>query len=260
MKVVAIIPARYASVRFPGKVIAPIAGKPMIQRVWERASQAREVSEVIVATDHERVAEVVRRFGGRVIMTSPERASGTERVAEAADKLDADVVINVQGDEPIIAPASLDQVVQPFLEDDNAPVTSLMIPIESCADYLNPNVVKVVFDNMDNAVYFSRSPIPFYRDGAELLKTWEREGQRPAALRPGPRKHIGVYAYRADFLQALVRMPVSELEDAERLEQLRVLAWSFRIKMVTTTHDSVSVDVPADVAKVEAAIKEGKIE
>ncbi|HUT52819.1 MAG TPA: 3-deoxy-manno-octulosonate cytidylyltransferase [bacterium] len=259
MKVVAIIPARYASVRFPGKVLAPIAGKPMIQRVWERATQAREVSEVIVATDHERVAEAVAGFGGRVIMTAPDRATGTERVAEAADKIEADVIINVQGDEPIIAPDSLDLVVQPFLDDDTAPVTSLMFPIESFAEYMDPNVVKVICDASDNAIYFSRSPIPHYRDGRELIEQWEKQGKRPAGLKPGPMKHIGVYAYRADFLQALVRMPVSELEEAERLEQLRVLAWGFHIKMVATPHDSISVDVPADVARVEAVIAKLKL-
>jgi 3-deoxy-manno-octulosonate cytidylyltransferase (CMP-KDO synthetase) len=259
MKVVAIIPARYASVRFPGKVLAPIAGKPMIQWVWERATQAREVTEVIVATDHERVAGVVTGFGGRVIMTAPDRATGTERVAEAADKVEADVVVNIQGDEPIIAPMSLDLVVQPFIDEDTAPVASLMFPLESHAEYMDPNVVKVICDASDHAISFSRSPIPYYRDGRELLEQWERQGARPAGLKPGPLKHIGVYAYRADFLQALVRMPVCELEEAERLEQLRVLAWGFRIKMVATPHDSISVDVPADVAKVEAAIKKLKL-
>ena len=256
MQVVVIIPARFASTRFPGKVIAPVAGKPMIQRVWEQARKARRVSEVIVATDDRRVGDLVMGFGGHVILTSPEHQSGTERVAEAADKVSADVVINVQGDEPLIAPESIDLAAGPLLDDEGPAMASLMHPLQNYADYQDPNVVKVVVDDQDFAVYFSRSPIPYYRDQQDRLRKWQKEGGRPEGLAPAPMKHIGLYAYRTEFLLALARLPRAHLERAEALEQLRVLAWGFKIKMVETPHDSVSVDVPADVAKVEALIRE----
>jgi 3-deoxy-manno-octulosonate cytidylyltransferase (CMP-KDO synthetase) len=256
MKVVAIIPARSASTRFPGKVIAPILGKPMIQRVWERTKLAMAIDQVVVATDDERVGEVVMGFGGHVLMTSPDHMSGTERVAEAAGKLEADVIINVQGDEPIINPESLLLVIGPFLQDDVVAMTSLKYPIATYSEFIDPNVVKVVCDDLDNAIYFSRSPIPCYRDGRAGLKKWEEQGTRPKELKPVPMKHIGVYAYRSEFLQAVARFHRSELEEAEKLEQLRVLAWGFKIRMITTPHDAVSVDVPEDVAKVERIMKE----
>jgi len=226
----------------------------MIQRVWERVSLARRIDEVAVATDDERVAEAVEAFGGHVIMTSPDHVSGTERVAEAADKVESDVILNVQGDEPHIKPESLDLAVFPFLEEDTVSVTSLMHPVVSYEEFMSPNVVKVTCDEINNAIYFSRSPIPLYRDEKELLENWEKTGKRPDLLKPVPMKHIGVYAFRSDFLQALVRMPRSDLELAEKLEQLRVLAWGFRIRMVVTPYDSVSVDVPEDIEKVEALI------
>lgn len=260
MKVAAIIPARYSSTRFPGKVLAPIAGKPMIQRVYERTSLARDIDHVLVATDDVRVAEFVKSFGGRTVMTGAEHESGTERVAEAASKIDVDVIVNVQGDEPIIAPESLDLVVRPFAGDDVVAMSSLRRPIEDHDDYTNPNVVKVVCDDQDNAIYFSRSPLPHYREGGDLLDRWRETGERPAELSPAPMKHIGVYAYRSEFLQALAHFPPAELERAERLEQLRVLAWGFSIRMVTTPHDAVSVDVPEDLEKVEAAIRAAGIE
>jgi len=255
-KVVAIIPARYGSTRFPGKVLAEISGKPMIQWVWERAKTATRVTEVVVATDDERVADMVDGFGGHSIMTLPEHESGTERVAEVADKIEADIVINLQGDEPLIHPQSLDLVASPLLEEEITPMSSLKYPIADFADFMNPNVVKVVCDGQENAIYFSRTPIPYYRDGGSLLKKWEKEGERPEELIPVPMKHIGVYAFRADFLQAMARMPKSALETAEALEQLRVLDWGFHIRMVTSPHDSIGVDVLEDVAKVEAIIRE----
>lgn len=258
MKVVAIIPARYSSSRFPGKVVFPIAGKSMIRRVWERAGQAKGIDDVIVATDDERVQRTVAAFGGKYVMTSTECRSGTERCAEAADKISADIIINVQGDEPVINPHSLELLVKPFRENDRLGMATLKHPIESCASFLNPNIVKVICDEQDNAIYFSRHPIPYFRDKDELLKRWEETGKRPEELVPPPMKHIGVYAYRSNFLQALTRLPPTELEAAELLEQLRVLAWGFDIKVVTTPHDSLGVDVEADVKKVEEVIeKEG---
>lgn len=255
-KVVAIIPARYGSTRFPGKVLAELCAKPMIQRVWERAKMASLIDEVVVATDDERVAEVVSGFGGRVIMTMPEHQTGAERVAEAANKIKSDIVVNLQGDEPMIHPQSLDLAIQPILEEESIAMASLKHPIASCTDYLDPNVVKVVCDDQENSIYFSRAPIPWYRDGESLMKRWKDQGERPDELVPVPMKHIGVYAFRADFLQAMVRMPRSPLETAEALEQLRVLAWGFKIRIITTPHDSVGVDVPQDVEKVEALIRE----
>jgi len=256
MKVVAVIPARYSSSRFPAKVLFPIAGKPMIQRVWERAGRAKNIHDVIVASDDERVIAAVRGFGGKAMLTSAEHRSGTERCSEVAGKVDADVIINVQGDEPLIHPESLALVAAPFYDDENVSMASLMHPLLHYQSYMNPNVVKVVVDDQHNAIYFSRNPIPFFRDARPLLDRWEKDGARPPELRPVPMKHLGVYAYRSNFLQALVRMPRTELEDAEMLEQLRVLAWGFKIRMVSTPHDSVGVDVPEDARVVEAIIRE----
>jgi 3-deoxy-manno-octulosonate cytidylyltransferase (CMP-KDO synthetase) len=256
MKVVAVIPARYSSTRFPAKVVFPIAGKPMVQWVYERARKAERVDQVIVATDDERVAAAVAAFGGQAMMTSPDHGSGTERCAEVAGKIDADVIVNVQGDEPLIHPESLNLVVEPLLIEEQVAMASLMHPLASYQSYLSPNVVKVVRDHQDNAIYFSRAPIPCYREGQALLERWEREGRRPPELLPAPMKHLGVYAFRSSFLQAMVCMPRSELEDAEILEQLRVLAWGFKIRMMTTPHDSIGVDVLADAKTVEAIIRE----
>ena len=256
MKVVAVIPARYSSSRFPAKVLFPIAGKPMIQRVWERVRRAKNVNQVVVATDDERVIAAVRGFGGDAMLTSPEHRSGTERCAEVAGMIAADVIINVQGDEPLIHPESLALVAAPFFDEDQVSMASLMHPLIHYQSYLSSDVVKVVCDDQQNAIYFSRSPIPFFRDAQPLLERWERDGTRPPELRPAPMKHLGVYAYRTNFLQALVRMPRTELEEAEMLEQLRVLTWGFRIRMVSTPYDSVGVDVPEDARVVEAIIRE----
>jgi 3-deoxy-manno-octulosonate cytidylyltransferase (CMP-KDO synthetase) len=256
MKVVAVIPARYSSSRFPAKVLFPIAGKPMIQRVWERARRAKNINHVVVAADDERVISAVRAFGGDAMLTSAEHRSGTERCAEVAGKIDADGIINVQGDEPLIHPESLGLVAAPFFDEDQVSMASLMHPLVHYHSYVNPNVVKVVCDDQQNAIYFSRCPIPCYRDFKPLLERWESGGSPPPPLRPVPMKHLGVYAYRSNFLQALVRMPRTDLEGAEMLEQLRVLAWGFRIRMVSTPHDSVGVDVPEDARVVEAIIRE----
>jgi 3-deoxy-manno-octulosonate cytidylyltransferase (CMP-KDO synthetase) len=254
-KVVALIPARYDSVRFPGKVLCELEGKPLIQWVWERASQARTPQEVAVATDDERVQEAVERFGGKVIMTSKDHQSGTDRLAEAVAFTTADVIVNVQGDEPLIHPESIDLAVQAILDDESVPMTSLKKEIADYREYVNPHVVKVVCNNQEEALYFSRSPIPHYRDREELLKKWEDTGRRPESLLPPPYKHLGLYVYETDFLSALTRIPLSDLEKAEKLEQLRALAWGFRIKVVTTPHDSIGVDTPEDLDRVKAILK-----
>ena len=251
MKVVAIIPARYTSKRFPGKVLVPIKGKPMIQWVWERASMSKRISDVYVATDDEKVAETVKSFGGHAIMTSKDHRSGTERVSEASGKIEADIIINLQGDEPFIDPEGLDRVAEPLIMDESLPMSSLKFPITNYSDYMDPNVVKVITDEQENAIYFSRSPIPYFRDCEDELKIWKNGGARPDIIRPVPMKHIGIYGFRKEFLQALSRIPVASLEKAESLEQLRAMSWGFKIKVVTAKKDCVGVDVPEDIKKVE---------
>ena len=254
-KVVALIPARYDSVRFPGKVLSELSGKPLIQWVWERACQARTAREVAVATDDDRVKEAVENFGGKVIMTSKDHQSGTDRLAEAVAFTTADIIVNVQGDEPLIHPESIDLAVHAILDEEDVRMTSLKKDITDYREYTSPHVVKVVCNNQEEALYFSRSPIPLYRDREELLRKWEDTGKRPPDLMPPPYKHLGLYVYEVGFLSALTRIPVSELEKAEKLEQLRALAWGFRIKVITTPHDSISVDTPEDLDRVKAILK-----
>ena len=244
MRVVGVIPARYRSKRFDGKALALLGGRPMIRRVYERARQASRLAELVVATDDERIADVIRSIGGKALMTSPDHPSGTDRVAEAAAAIEADVVVNIQGDEPFISGKAIDQAVEPFLERDDLRMSTLMRAIESEEMLRDPNVVKVVVDGEGFALYFSRSPIPFARRG-ERFQAWE---------------HIGLYAYRKDFLLAFARLAPTELEYTEGLEQLRALEHGYRILAVATTHHvGVSVDTPADLAKAETYLaQQGK--
>ncbi len=253
-KVIALIPARYDSTRFPGKVLAELEGRPIIQWVWERAKQAATVSDVAVATDDERVQKAVEAFGGKAIMTSKEHQSGSDRIAEAVALTTADIVVNIQGDEPLIHPESIDLAVQVLLDNEEVRMSSLKTEIKDYGQYISPHVVKVVCNNQDEALYFSRSPVPYYRGAEKLLKKWKKDGKRPEALQPPPYKHLGLYAYEANFLSALTRLPLSELEDAEKLEQLRAMAWGFRIKVVTTPHDSIGVDTPEDLERIKEMI------
>lgn len=255
MKVMAIIPARYGSERFPAKVLAPLLGKPMIQWTWEQARRASRVDEVVVATDDERVLRAVEAFGGCAILTSTEHQSGTDRVAEAAAKSTAELIVNLQGDEPLMHPETIDRAVVPFLEDEALSMGSAKVEITEAQNYLDPNVVKVVCDDQDFACYFSRSPLPYYRGRENLVQAWKESGKRPAELQPPPYKHLGLYVYRTDFLQAFARLPRPAMEDAEKLEQLRALAWGFKIKVVTTPHDSIGVDSPEDLRRAEALLK-----
>jgi 3-deoxy-manno-octulosonate cytidylyltransferase (CMP-KDO synthetase) len=247
---VVVIPARYESTRFPGKPLALIAGRTMIEHVYRRAAAARHVDRVIVATDDRRIAEAVAAFGGDAVMTRREHATGTDRLAEVAARLDCDVVVNVQGDEPLVAPSMIEQVVTPFAGDGTTVMTSLRTRLTSRAEYLDPNVVKVVVDRRDVALYFSRSPIPL-----------ERDAPADAAPPAGAWRHIGLYGYRREFLGVFTRLPSTILERTERLEQLRALEHGFRIVVTETTHRSVGVDTPSDLAEVEAmvaaAAKEG---
>ncbi len=251
---VVVIPSRYASSRFPGKPLAPIAGRPMIQHVYERSCQARLVDTVLVATDDERIATAVHAFGGQAVMTSPDHPTGTDRIAEVAAKLDCDIVVNVQGDEPCIAPEAIDAMVQPLRDDDTVPMSTLAHPIHDSEDLLTPNVNKVVVDQTGYALYFSRAPIPYDRSAwpqsPHLLAT---AGKTPT-VPPGCFRHLGLYAYRRSFLLTLALWPQTPLEQLEQLEQLRVLEHGYRIRVVQTTYNSIGVDVPEDVARVERVL------
>lgn len=244
MRVVGVIPARYRSSRFEGKPLATIGGRPMIERVYQRAAEARLLSELLVATDDERIADAVRAFGGRVAMTSPDHLSGTDRVAEAARDLPADVVVNIQGDEPFLAPQTLDELVEPFASDQDLPMSTLCRRIEEARSLHDPNVVKVVVNRAGDALYFSRSLIPY-----------PRRPERHAA-----REHIGVYAFRKEFLLEFARLEPTALEAAEGLEQLRALEHGRRIRVVETrSYVGLSVDTPADLARAEAFWQESRI-
>jgi 3-deoxy-manno-octulosonate cytidylyltransferase (CMP-KDO synthetase) len=235
---VAVIPARYQSSRLPGKPLLEIAGRPMIEHVYERAAKARLVDAVIVATDDERVLRAVERFGGIAWMTRADHRSGTDRVAEVARALACDVVVNVQGDEPLLAPEAIDEVVSAMLADQSIPMGTLCRRITDASELADRNVVKVVLDLQGFALYFSRAPIPFPREGDD-------EGQAGPGM-----KHIGLYAYRRDFLLRLAQLPPSPLERRESLEQLRVLEHGFRIRCVETRHDSTGVDTPEGLETV----------
>jgi len=236
MRVVGLIPARYGSKRFPGKALADLWGKPLIQHVVERAAQAKSLSEVVVATDDARIAEAVRGFGGSVRMTAATHPSGTDRIAEVARDLVCDVVVNIQGDEPLIRPAEIDAAAAPLLADPTIPMGTLAcpLPMEQAAD---PNAVKVVVGASGFALYFSRAPIPYLRDGHE-------GGASPYLL------HIGLYVYRREVLLRLANLPPTPLEERERLEQLRALEHGIPIRVVLTEHASLGVDTPEDLERV----------
>jgi 3-deoxy-manno-octulosonate cytidylyltransferase (CMP-KDO synthetase) len=243
MRVAGIIPARYASTRFPGKPLVSIAGKPLIQHVVERCQQAKSLAEIIVATDDERIREMAARFC-RVEMTSPDHPSGSDRIAEAAARCQCNAIVNIQGDEPLIDPAVIDAVAR---ELDRSEMTTAATRIQRAEDYDNPNVVKVVVNASGRALYFSRRTIPCLRDAAS------RSVSEQLAAFPFL-KHLGIYGYRRETLLWLVGQPVSPLETAEKLEQLRALHHGIPIAVVEVEYDSVGVDVPADVQRVEALL------
>lgn len=250
MKITAIIPARYGSTRFEGKALADICGKPMIQHVYERTVRSTTVSDVIVATDDERIAAAVRKFGGRVEMTSTGHETGTDRLAEVAARIDSDIIVNVQGDEPLIEPAMIDEAVEPLLSDQSVVMSTLKSRIKTLHDFLSPNVVKVVTDWEGYALYFSRSPLPNFRDKWNDLKDEKFSSGKLLCY-----KHIGLYVYRRDFLLQFSQMSPTYLELAEKLEQLRVLENGYRIKVVETSHESIGVDTVADLAAVVEKLK-----
>lgn len=239
MKTVVIIPARYQSSRFEGKPLALICGKPMIQWVYENSKKARRITDVVVATDDPRIADTVLAFGGKVVMTSTENRSGTDRVAEAADRLELapkDIVVNVQGDQPLIDPRCLDDVVRPFTDEADTGMSTLAFTIVRKEEITNPKDVKVTFDYKGFALYFSRSPIPFGRDRNIHFDTY---------------KHLGVYAYTREYLEIFRNLPEGHLENIEKLEQLRALEHGHKIRVVLTEYDSPEVDLPGDIARIE---------
>ena len=244
MKILAVIPARYASTRFPGKPLVALAGKPMIERVWERVRQAASLSGIVVATDDERIRSAVQAFGGEAVLTRSDHRSGTERVAEvAATRKDVEIFVDVQGDEPLIVPAAIDEAVEALRADTEAKVATLAVPISSPADIMDPNVVKAVLDFDGNALYFSRAPIPWVRD-------------RGGPVHARHLKHLGLYAFRREALLDFPTFPQGELERIEQLEQLRWLENGYRIRVVETEHDSIGVDVPEDIPRVEQILRE----
>lgn len=237
--VIAIVPARYQSTRLPGKALADIAGKPMIEHVYRRAAAAALVSRVIVATDDARIAEAVAAFGGDAVMTSPSHHSGTDRLAEVAASLTCDVVVNVQGDEPVLPPETIDAAIEPLLQDPALEMSTLRRRITDSGEHANPNVTKVVVDRDGYALYFSRLPIPYTRPGQPAAPAWA---------------HIGLYVYRRDTLLRLARLPQTAMERSEALEQLRALEHGIRIKVVKTAYASIGVDTPEDLARVRALL------
>ena len=248
MKVVAIIPARYGSTRFEGKPLADILGKPMIQHVYEGVCQSKLIKEVIVATDDQRILETVQGFGGRAVITSSEHTTGTDRVAEVAQKLKSEIIVNVQGDEPLIKGRILDKAIRPFFTDDTLSMSTLMTKLEDVKDWLNPNVGKVVVDQKNFALYFSRSPIPFPRDlNIEQLLS-KPFGKK--ILPKGVFKQIGVYVYSRKFLLQFSKMKHTPLEKLEKLEQLRALENGYRIKVISVDYEPLHVETPEDLQKV----------
>jgi 3-deoxy-manno-octulosonate cytidylyltransferase (CMP-KDO synthetase) len=243
MNILGIIPARYASTRFPGKPLHPIAGKPLIQHVVEQCQQARSLTEVIVATDDDRIASVARKFC-RVEMTRADHPSGSDRIAEVARRCACDAVVNIQGDEPLIDPSVVNAVAEAL---GDCEMSTAATPIKHAAEYDNPNVVKVVVNVAGRALYFSRRTIPYLREAAS------RSASEQLAAFPFL-KHLGIYGFRRDTLLQLVQFPVSTLEHAEKLEQLRALDNGIPIAVVRVDYDSIGVDVPEDVARVEAIL------
>jgi len=243
MKVIAVIPSRYGSTRFKAKPMALIAGKPMIQRVYELAVQSESVSEVTVATDDRRIFDLVSSFGGRVLMTSPKHRSGTDRIAEAVDTMNLDeddVVINIQGDQPCFPPQILEQVARPLLDSPDLLLATLVNRMDDPAEINHPNFVKTVMDRHGFALYFSRSVVPFSREGLQGTEFY---------------KHLGFYSYRRHFLRTFHDLPHGPLETAEKLEQLRALEFGYKIKVIVTNFDSIEVDTPEDASRAERLIQ-----
>lgn len=238
MKTIGVIPARWASTRFQGKVLADIQGKPMIQHVWKKAKQCRLLDEVMIACDDRRVFRVAQEFGAKVALTSPRLATGTDRIVQAVENLRVDIIINIQGDEPLMDPKTIDALTAALIEDKTCIMATVIKEITKLEDLNNPNVVKVVIDQNRNALYFSRSLIPFNRDSVKVNTVRYF-------------KHLGLYGYRKKFLMKFKGLPKSRLEHAEQLEQLRVLEAGYKIKTIETDKETIGVDTPADLVRVQ---------
>lgn len=245
MDVIGVIPARYSSQRFEGKVLADILGKPMIQHVWERAKQALVLDDLIIACDDERVARAAEGFGAKVVFTAKAHLSGTDRIIEVVNPIDVKIVINIQADEPLIQPVMIDSVAQVLLDNPSVSMATLIKEMTDVKELDDPNVVKVVIDKNNFALYFSRAPIPYHAHSSEVKS-------------PVFYKHIGLYGYTKDFLFTYKNLPVSNLERTESLEQLRVLEEGLRIKTVETKYETVGVDTPEDLKKVKAYLSKEK--
>ena len=246
LKVLAVIPARFASTRFPGKVIANLAGRPLVVHTYERTLQASLVDEVVIATDDARVVNALSPFNVEVCMTSSDHPTGTDRISEVAKDSDAEIIVNVQGDEPLIDPLAIDAAIAPLLEDSDVPMSTARRRITQRDEIQDPNVVKVVTDEAGRALYFSRCPIPYVRDDMDLISAryWQ---------------HIGLYIYRRSFLLDYAKWPSTHLEGLEKLEQLRVLEHGYSIAVVDTEYQSIGVDTPEDLERVRELI-EGALE
>ncbi len=255
MKVVAVIPARWHSTRLKGKILADINGKPMVQHVWEKVKKAHLIDDVIIAVDKERVKKRVEAFGAKAVLTSPEQPSGSDRIAEVVNSMDADIVINVQADEPLIHPLMIDELAQVFEYEPKVQMATLIKRIHRVEEVNDPNVVKVVVDRKGFALYFSRSPIP------SIARRLEENGKMHTEVDISNRyfKHIGLYSYTKDFLFTFTNLPKSTLEQEEKLEQLRVLEHGYRIKTIETRFDTVSVDTQEDLDYVRELMKNGKM-
>ncbi|MDD5115807.1 MAG: 3-deoxy-manno-octulosonate cytidylyltransferase [Candidatus Omnitrophica bacterium] len=244
MDVIGVIPARYSSSRFRGKVLVDIMGKPMLQHVWERAKASRILDELVIACDDEMVQKVASGFGAKTVMTSREHACGTDRISEVVNPLDVKVVVNIQGDEPLIDPMMIDSAARALLGDSSLSMATIMRKIDDPAEAADPNVVKVVVGKNDLALYFSRAPIPYLAPNSDLKEATYY-------------KHIGLYAYTKDFLFTYKNLPVSYLERTEKLEQLRVLSEGFKIKMIETKIDTISIDTPEDLERLKVLLQKG---
>ncbi|MBI4368542.1 MAG: 3-deoxy-manno-octulosonate cytidylyltransferase [Candidatus Omnitrophica bacterium] len=241
METLCVIPARLASTRLPRKLLRAIEGKPLLEYVYENAKKAKQVDQVLVACDHPEIKSCVESFGGEAVLTAAHHQSGTERIAEVAKQRPCEFVVNLQGDEPLMHPAVMDQVVVALKRDRSCQMSTACVPKESADEFLNPNVVKVVKDQNGWAIYFSRSPIPH-----------DRQGRGSKFF-----KHLGIYGYRRDFLLRFPTLPASHLEECEKLEQLRVLENGYRIKVVETVHDSIGVDTEEDFKRVREKLVSG---
>jgi 3-deoxy-manno-octulosonate cytidylyltransferase (CMP-KDO synthetase) len=241
-RVVVVIPARYGSSRLPGKPLVSLAGLPMVQHVYARAKLAQKVGRVIVATDDDRILKAVEAFGGEARMTRADHRTGTERVAEVAAHVEGDIFVNVQGDEPLLDPTSVDKAIGALLEEPAAAIATVATPIRTPADIMDPNVCKVVLDFDDNALYFSRAPVPWVRDTTSKIQVRHL-------------KHLGLYVFQRDALLEYPTLPQGELERIEQLEQLRWLENGWKIRVAEVEHDAISVDVPEDVARVEKLLQ-----